>query len=297
MKDYCSDFSNYLVNKKAVSANTLDSYIRDVGHFLSFLDENGLGDPTQADSDFINTYVANLTELKKSNATITRNVASIRCFYQYLIITGQTDSNPAKAVKLEKTVKKLPQILTGKEIELLLSQPDTQESKGCRDKAMLELLYATGIRASELVDLNIQDINIHTGMLSCKNDKSERLIPVYPTAVNAISEYIIRVRSLIITPDGGQALFTNLNGRRLTRQGFWKIVKGYAEKAGIVKEITPHTLRHSFALHLLENGAELKDIQMMLGHADISSTQVYVHLLNDHFKKVYNNCHPRAKLG
>ncbi|MGX8711896.1 MAG: tyrosine recombinase [bacterium] len=297
MKDYCSDFSNYLVNKKAVSANTLDSYIRDVGHFLSFLDENGLGDPAQADSDFINTYVANLTELKKSNATITRNVASIRCFYQYLIITGQTDSNPAKAVKLEKTVKKLPQILTGKEIELLLSQPDTQESKGCRDKAMLELLYATGIRASELVDLNIQDINIHTGMLSCKNDKSERLIPVYPTAVNAISEYIIRVRSLIITPDGGQALFTNLNGRRLTRQGFWKIVKGYAEKAGIVKEITPHTLRHSFALHLLENGAELKDIQMMLGHADISSTQVYVHLLNDHFKKVYNNCHPRAKLG
>ncbi|WP_444640522.1 tyrosine recombinase [Caproiciproducens sp. R1] len=297
MKDYCSDFSNYLVNKKAVSANTLDSYIRDVGHFLSFLDENGLGDPAQADSDFINKYVANLTELKKSNATITRNVASIRCFYQYLIITGQTDSNPAKAVKLEKTVKKLPQILTGKEIELLLSQPDTQESKGCRDKAMLELLYATGIRASELVDLNIQDINIHTGMLSCKNDKSERLIPVYPTAVNAISEYIIRVRSLIITPDGGQALFTNLNGRRLTRQGFWKIVKGYAEKAGIVKEITPHTLRHSFALHLLENGAELKDIQMMLGHADISSTQVYVHLLNDHFKKVYNNCHPRAKLG
>ncbi len=297
MKDYCSDFSDYLVNKKAVSANTLDSYMRDVGHFLSFLDENGLDDPTQADSDFINTYVANLTESKKSNATITRNVASIRCFYQYLIITGQTDSNPAKAVKLEKTVKKLPQILTGKEIELLLSQPDTQESKGCRDKAMLELLYATGIRASELVDLNIQDINTHTGMLSCKNDKSERQIPVYPTAVNAISEYIIRVRSLIITPDGGQALFTNLNGHRLTRQGFWKIVKGYAEKAGIVKEITPHTLRHSFALHLLENGAELKDIQMMLGHADISSTQVYVHLLNDHFKKVYNNCHPRAKLG
>ncbi|MBW7573767.1 tyrosine recombinase [Caproiciproducens faecalis] len=297
MKDYCSEFSNYLINRKAVSANTLDSYIRDVGHFLLFLDENGVDDPTKVDSDFMNTYVAKLTELKKSNATITRNIASIRCFYQYLIISGQTDCNPAKAVKLEKTVKKLPQILTGKEIELLLSQPDTQESKGCRDKAMLELLYATGIRASELVDLNIQDINIHTGMLNCKNGKNERLIPVYSTAVSAISEYIIRVRNLIITPDGGQALFTNLNGHRLTRQGFWKIVKGYAEKAGIVKEITPHTLRHSFALHLLENGAELKDIQMMLGHADISSTQVYVHLLNDHFKKVYNNCHPRAKLG
>jgi len=208
-----------------------------------------------------------------------------------------TESNPAKAIKLEKSVKKLPQILSGKEIELLLSQPDTKELKGCRDKAMLELLYATGIRSSELIDLNVQDINIHTGTLSCNNGKMERIIPVYSTAVTAISDYISRARSLIITPEGGQALFTNLNGRRLTRQGFWKIVKGYAEQAGIVKEITPHTLRHSFALHLLENGAELKDIQLMLGHADISSTQVYVHLLNDHFKEVYNNCHPRAKLG
>nr|WP_319488104.1 tyrosine recombinase [uncultured Caproiciproducens sp.] len=295
MKDYCSDFSNYLVNKKAVSANTLDSYIRDVEHFLIFLGERGLDNPNVVDLDFMNSYVLKLTESKKSNATITRNVASIRCFYQYLIISNQTVSNPAKAIKLEKTVKKLPQILSGKEIELLLAQPDIQESKGCRDKAMLELLYATGIRASELVDLNVQDINIHTGMLNCNNGKSERMIPVYPTAVSAISEYILKVRNLIITPDGGQALFTNLNGRRLTRQGFWKIVKGYAEKAGIVKEITPHTLRHSFAIHLLENGAELKDIQLMLGHADISSTQVYVHLLNDHFKKVYNNCHPRAK--
>jgi len=297
MKDYCVDFSNYLINKKSVSANTLDSYIRDVTHFLFFLDTKGLDNPCSVDADFMNGYVANLTELKKSNATITRNIASIRCFYQYLIINNMTESNPAKAIKLEKSVKKLPQILSGKEIELLLSQPDTKELKGCRDKAMLELLYATGIRSSELIDLNVQDINIHTGTLCCNNGKMERIIPVYPTAVTAISDYILRARSLIITPEGGQALFTNLNGRRLTRQGFWKIVKGYAEQAGIVKEITPHTLRHSFALHLLENGAELKDIQLMLGHADISSTQVYVHLLNDHFKEVYNNCHPRAKLG
>ena len=140
-------------------------------------------------------------------------------------------------------------------------RPDIKGEKGCRDKAMLELLYATGIRVSELIDLNIQDINLHTGTLHCASGKSERMIPVYPTAVAAVSDYILRVRSLIITPDGGQALFTNLNGKRLTRQGFWKIVKGYAEQAGIVKEITPHTLRHSFALHLLENGADLKDIQ------------------------------------
>lgn len=297
MKDFCEEFSQYLVNTKAVSANTLDSYTRDVEHFLVFLAEEGLDSPVNADNQILKRYAEHLTNMKKSNSTITRNIASIRCFYQYLIISNQTDSNPAKTVKLEKVQKKMPQILSGKEIELLLAQPNSKEPKGCRDKAMLELLYATGIRVSELIDLNVEDINLHTGMLRCKTEKSERMIPVYQTAVSMISDYILRARSLIISPDGGHALFTNLNGRRLTRQGFWKIVKGYAEQAGIVKEITPHTLRHSFALHLLENGAELKDIQLMLGHADISSTQVYVHMLNDHFKEVYNNCHPRAKLG
>lgn len=297
MKDYCADFADYLMNNKSVSANTLDSYIRDVEHFLFYLQANGLGGPEKADTNVIYHYILYLTDLKKSNSTITRNIASIRCFYKYLMIRNEVQSNPAKTVKLEKAPKKLPQILSGKEIELLLEQPDIREPKGCRDKAMLELLYATGIRVSELIDLNIEDINLQTGMLFCNNGKSARVIPVYPTAISIISDYILRSRSLIISPDGGHALFTNLNGRRLTRQGFWKIVKGYAEQAGISKEITPHTLRHSFALHLLENGAELKDIQQMLGHADISSTQVYVRLLNDHFKEVYNNCHPRAKLG
>lgn len=297
MKDYCIGFQEYLVNQKSVSENTLESYLRDVEHFLAFLPELGIDDPVSASVDTINRYMAKLEGLKRSNATITRNVASIRCFYQYLILSGKTSNNPAKCVKLEKSQKKLPQILSGKEIELLLSQPNVEEPKGCRDKAMLELLYATGIRVTELVDLNIEDINLHTGMLYCKSGKNDRVIPVYSTAVTAIADYLARVRSMLISPDGGQALFTNLNGHRLTRQGFWKIVKGYAEQAHIVKEITPHTLRHSFALHLLENGAELKDIQAMLGHADISSTQVYVHLLNDHFKEVYNNCHPRARIG
>ena len=297
MKDYCIGFQDYLENQKKVSANTLDSYLRDVEQFLAFLRDAHVDTPNDASELTMNAYIKRLTGMQKSNSTITRNVASIRCFYQYLILNDMADHNPAKSIKLAKTEKKLPQILTGKEIELLLSQPDIKGEKGCRDKAMLELLYATGIRVSELIDLNIQDINLHTGTLHCASGKSERMIPVYPTAVAAVSDYILRVRSLIITPDGGQALFTNLNGKRLTRQGFWKIVKGYAEQAGIVKEITPHTLRHSFALHLLENGADLKDIQAMLGHADISSTQVYVHLLNDHFKEVYNNCHPRAKMG
>ena len=297
MKDFCSDFSDYLVNQKSVSANTLESYVRDVEHFISYLQDRGIEDPAEVGTEEMNSYVASLKQNRKSNSTIIRNIASVRCFYRYLLLAGRAGGNPAKAIRLEKPEKKFPQILTGKEIGLLLAQPDIREAKGCRDKAMLELLYATGIRATELVDLDVDNINLRTGMLRCSTGRSERVIPVYPTAISAVSDYIVRVRSQIITPAGGQALFINLNGRRLTRQGFWKIVKGYAEQAQIVKEITPHTLRHSFALHLLENGAELKDIQAMLGHADISSTQVYVHLLNDHYKEVYNQCHPRAKLG
>lgn len=297
MKDFCSGFSDYLVNQKSVSANTLESYVRDAERFLSYLQDRGIEDPAEVGPEEMNFYVASLKQNKKTNSTITRNIASIRCFYRYLVLSGSAGGNPAKAVRLEKPEKKFPQILTGKEIELLLSQPDIRDPKGCRDKAMLELLYATGIRATELVDLNLDDISLRTGMLRCSTGRAERVIPVYPTAISAVSDYIVRVRSQIITPAGGQALFINLSGRRLTRQGFWKIVKGYAGQAQIVKEITPHTLRHSFALHLLENGAELKDIQAMLGHADISSTQLYVHLLNDHYKEVYNQCHPRAKMG
>lgn len=296
MKDYFVRYSDYL-NKKAVSENTLQSYMSDIEHYVTFLLQKGIQDPANADRKVICCYIQELTDLKRSNSTIIRKVASIRNFYQFLILNGEITSNPAKSIKLQKSEKKLPQILSGKEIELLLSQPDTTEPRGCRDKAMLELLYATGIRVTELIDLDIENINLHAGMLYCNNSKTERVIPVYSTAITATSDYICRVRDLIIRPDGGHALFTNLNGKRLTRQGFWKIVKGYASEANIVKEITPHTLRHSFALHLLENGAELKDIQAMLGHADISSTQVYVHLLNDHFKEVYNSCHPRAKLG
>lgn len=297
MKDFCSDFSDYLIHRKAVSANTLESYVRDVEQFLAYLRSIGTEDPSDVDQEGMNAYIDSLKRNKKSNATIIRNVASIRCFYRYLVLSGLSASNPAKGIRLEKAEKKFPQILNGNEIELLLSQPDIREPKGCRDKAMLELLYATGIRASELVDLDVDNIDLRTGMLRCSTGRSERVIPVYPTAVSAVSDYILRVRSQMITPAGGQALFVNLSGRRLTRQGFWKIVKSYAEQARIVKEITPYTLRHSFALHLLENGAELKDIQAMLGHADISSTQIYVHLLNDHYKEVYNQCHPKAKMG
>ena len=294
--DYYSLFSDYLTNQKANSANTRESYLRDTLYFLEYLSDAG-ADPLEADEQVIQGYVDHLHELKRSPTTISRNLASVRCFYKFLIFRGMMDHDPAKGIKLEKTVKKLPQVLSGEEIEQLLSQPDITEPKGCRDKAMLELLYATGIRASELINLNIQDLNLRSGVLYCRGSKGVRSIPVYPSAVVAVSDYIYRMRGLIIGPESGNALFVNLNGGRLTRQGFWKIVKGYATEAGIVKEITPHTLRHSFALHLLENGASVKDIQTMMGHADISSTQVYLQLLDSHVKQVYNDCHPKAKLG
>lgn len=296
MKEYYTEFEQYLSQAKKVSKNTLDSYLHDIGQFLAYLKEHTLA-PQEVESGNLELYIDTLKASNRSASTITRNVASIRCFYQFLIENGEAATNPAKLLKLDKAPKKLPQILTGQEIEQLLAQPDIKEAKGCRDKAMLELLYATGIRVSELIDLNIQDINLNRGLLFCRGGKSERVIPVYAAAISAVSDYIYRVRNLMITPEGGNALFINLNGTRLTRQGFWKIVKGYAESAKIVKEITPHTLRHSFALHLLENGADLKDIQVMMGHADISSTQIYVQLLDNHFKEVYNNCHPRAKIG
>ena len=288
ISDYYSMFSDYLTNQKANSVNTRESYLRDTLYFLEYLSDTGT-DPLQADEQTVQGYVDHLHELKRSPTTISRNLASVRCFYKFLIFRGLVENNPAKGIKLEKTVKKLPQVLSGEEIELLLAQPDITEPKGCRDKAMLELLYATGIRASELINLNIKDLNLRSGVLYCRGSKGVRSIPVYPSAVVAVSDYIYRMRGLITGPESGNALFVNLNGGRLTRQGFWKIVKGYATEAGITKEITPHTLRHSFALHLLENGASVKDIQTMMGHADISSTQVYVQLLDSHVKQVYNN--------
>lgn len=298
MYDFHSMFAQYLMEQKANSANTRESYLRDVQYFLEFLGRLDIT-PLEADERDIQAFVQHLADLKRSATTISRNLASVRCFYKFLIMQGLVDHNPAKAVKLEKAEKKLPQVLLGEEIELLLDQPDITEPKGCRDKAMLELLYATGIRASELINLNIQDINLRSGVLYCRGSKGVRSIPIYPSAVVAVSDYIYRMRGLIAGPDSGEALFVNLNGGRLTRQGFWKIVKGYAVEAGITKEITPHTIRHSFALHLLENGASVKDIQTMMGHADISSTQVYVQLLDSHVNQVYHDCHPKAqrKLG
>ena len=247
-----------------------------------------------AAQDDVERYVKYLSGKGKSVATVTRSVASLRSFYNDLIGTGQVTVNPARGITSARVERKLPQILTGKEVDLFLDQPDPSDPKGCRDKAMLELLYATGIRVSELIGLDTDHVSLSVGFIRCSSRNRERIIPIYPAAVRALADYMDHVRPQMIEHPDERALFVNMSGERMSRQGFWKIIKHYQEKAEIHKDITPHTLRHSFAAHLLENGADLRSIQEMLGHADISSTQIYAQLVNQKIKDVYNKAHPRA---
>ena len=302
MAEFIAQFHDYLVDTKRVSQNTLESYMRDVNQYMAFLksDERFASDSDRLSEspESIKAFIEHLRKMNKSSATVTRMLASIRSFYQYLMQLGIVSSNPAKLIKLERAKKKLPEILTDKEILKLLSRPNVSDDKGVRDKAMLELLYATGIRVSELINLNVGDVVCRKGergMVTCENSKSTRSVPIHPSAVDALLAYIEDVRPRLVSGDSGEALFVNLNGVRLSRQGFWKIVKTYAEDADIQKEITPHTLRHSFALHLYQNGASLHDLQQMLGHADISSTQMYANISRKNgCNDVYDRCHPLA---
>ena len=291
---YIDEFEIYLYTVKKSSQNTVSSYISDVSQFVSYVDANLHCSIIEITREDVIKYVEWLKNIGKSSATMSRSVASLKCLYNHLISVGQVEVNPALNVTFEKEAKKLPQILTSKEVELLLEQPKCVDAKGYRDRAMLELLYATGIRVTELISLNIDDINLAAGVIRCISKNKERLIPLYPAAIKAIGDYIIEVRGGMIAVPDEPALFVNMNGDRMSRQGFWKIIKHYQEMAGIKKDITPHTLRHSFAAHLLENGADLRSIQEMLGHADISSTQVYAQLVKKQLKDVYNKAHPRA---
>lgn len=286
-------YQRFLREEKDASANTLSSYSRDVEQFIQWLENADLlpEDATQTDVD---RYMKYLLSLGKSVATATRGLASLKSFYNFLIREHIVAVNPAKGVVLEKVERKLPQVLTSKEVELFLEQPDPRDAKGCRDKAMLELLYATGIRVTELIDLNVEHLNLSAGFIRCISKKKERIIPLYAAAVRALADYIDHVRPQLIEQPDEVALFVNMNGVRMSRQGFWKIIKHYQDMAEIKKDITPHTLRHSFATHLLENGADLHSIQEMMGHADISSTQVYTQVINQRLKDVYNRAHPRT---
>ena len=291
--DYVAEYESYLKMEKNASPNTLSSYLRDVTQYLRWLAGEGLI-PEQAAQSDVEAYIKSLSAQGKSVATVTRCLASLKSFYNFLLVRQRVSLNPAKGLAPAKVERKLPHILTSKEVELFLEQPDPSDAKGCRDRAMLELLYATGIRVSELIGLNLDHLNLSAGFVRCGSRGRERMIPLYPAAVRALEDYVSHVRPQMIEHPDEPALFVNMSGERMSRQGFWKIIKHYQEKAGINKDITPHTLRHSFAAHLLENGADLRSIQEMLGHADISSTQLYAQLVNQKIKDVYNKAHPRA---
>ena len=288
-------FRAYLTDDKKASANTLSSYLRDIRQLGDYLISHDSVEITEADEDELAGYIAFLRSDGRSVATVSRCIASIKCLFSFLSIKGIVEHNPTKSLVPDKSEHKLPQILTSKEVELLLDQPQCVDAKGYRDKAMLELLYATGIRVTELIDLNIGDVNLSTGFIRCGAGNKERMIPIYPKAAKALENYIDRVRPQMIALPDEESLFVNVSGERMSRQGFWKIMKYYQKKAGIEKDITPHTLRHSFAVHLLEHGADIEAVQEMLGHADRSTTQsTYAAIVKPHLKDVYNKAHPRA---
>lgn len=295
MLDLIQAYENYLIKVKQASSNTVSSYIRDVRQFDGWMEEQGNTDILSASRDSICAYLSSLQSAGKSSATVSRTLASLKNFYAYVVSSGFLEESPVAAdLHVERGKKKLPQILSGREVELLLSQPSCVDAKGYRDKAMLEIMYATGIRVSELIELNVEDVNLDLGIIKCCSAKKSRAIPLYPGALRSLTMYLRDVRHLMVADPAERALFVNVGGSRMSRQGFWKILKFYQHKAGIEKDITPHTLRHSFAVHLLENGADLGSLQELMGHSDISSTQMYTQMINQKLKSVYEKCHPKA---
>jgi len=295
MLDLIQAYENYLTKVKQASDNTVASYMRDIRQFSDWLLRSEGTEILSASQLNISRYLAYLQEQGRSGATVSRTLASLKNFFAYVVTTGFLENSPVTAdIHVNRGEKKLPQVLSGKEVELLLAQPSALDSKGLRDKAMLEVMYATGIRVTELIDLNVEDVNLELGIVKCSSSKKARAIPLYPAALRALTVYIKEVRMLMVADPQENALFVNMGGARMSRQGFWKILKFYQAKAGIEKDITPHTLRHSFAVHLLENGADLGSLQELMGHSDISSTQMYTQMINQKLKSVYEKCHPKA---
>ena len=286
-------FFNFLENDKKLSSNTLQSYKRDLKQFRKFLEDYGIHYNRVKEED-IKDYIKLLQEQGKKASSISRCIASIRSFYQFVLKNKKIKVDPTANIQSPKIEKRVPSVLTAKEVELLLEQPKDVDLKGIRDKAMLEFAYATGMRVTEIISLNIDDVNLEEGLVTCRTANKQRNIPLGTMSLKALKEYIEEAREILIKNEDEKALFVNINGSRLTRQGFWKIIKYYKEQAHITKDITPHVLRHSFATHLLQNGADLKAIQTMLGHSDISSTQVYMQFQDEGLKNVYKKAHPRA---
>lgn len=295
MNAFVREFVSYLEKEKKVSANTLSSYTRDIKQFGEYVLSNSL-DVIKITKTNIITYMLYMQKSGRAASSVSRSLASVRAFYNYLMIKDFVATNPAYDLEAPKQDKKLPYILSANEVERLLSCPDTiipHTDKSIRDKAMLELIYATGIKVSELIALDVDDIDINLGYIKCVGNNTARIIPLGHVAIEAMKEYLSATRNKMC-PKDEFALFVNCNGTRLTRQGFWKLIKEYAKRAEISGDITPHTLRHSFAAHLIENGADLASVQEMMGHKDISSTQVYTKLVKNRIREVYNKAHPRA---
>ena len=286
-------FFDFLENDKKLSDNTLQSYKRDLKQFKRYIEACEINYNHVKEED-IKDYIKELQEEGKKASSISRCIASIRSFYQFVLKRKKIKVDPTANIQSPKIEKRVPSVLTSKEVELLLDQPKDVDLKGTRDKAMLEFAYATGMRVTEIISLNIDDVNLEEGYVTCKTGNKQRTIPLGTMSLNALKEYVDDARDVLIKNDDEKALFVNVNGGRLTRQGFWKIIKYYKEQAHITKDITPHVLRHSFATHLLQNGEDLKAIQTMLGHSDISSTQVYMQFQDEGLKNIHKKAHPRA---
>ena len=294
MEDAIVKFIRYYHKTKKSSDNTELSYRRDLEKLKTYLtDELSVSSWAEVTETNLNSYMLFLERSQYAPSSILRSVASIRSFYRYLMKKGLAESNPAEDLKLPKVEKKAPEILTVEEVERLLKQPDTTTFKGIRDSAMLELLYATGMRVSELIGLNVEDVNLPLSYLVCSDRKKERIIPFGNTAKKALNRYLKEARPSFVKDESTAILFTNFAGAPMSRQGFWKILKGYVKEAGIETDVTPHTLRHSFATHMIQNGANLKTMQEMLGHSDISTTQVYLNLSINRLRDAYMSAHPR----
>lgn len=293
METVITDFINYLNKTKKTSHNTEISYRRDLKKLFQFLQDHEVKDLAGVTETQLESYILYMEKKKFASSTVSRSVASIRAFFQYLYREGMIDKDVSGELKSPKVEKKTPEILSVEEVDMLLEQPDTRTPKGMRDRAMLELLYATGMRVSELIHLKLEDLNLTLEYVTCSDGDRERSIPFGSVCRKALSRYLDSAREALLQGKESAYLFTNCSGGAMSRQGFWKLLKGYASSAGITGDITPHTLRHSFAAHMLQNGADIKSVQEMLGHSYISTTQIYLNLNMNKMRDVYIKAHPR----
>ena len=294
MEREVQEFISYLHNVKQTSNNTELSYKRDLAKVCHFLGQRGVTDVRAVKADDLKDYIIGLEEQKLAAATVSRNIASLKAFFQYMLQQGKVTEDISRNLKAPKIEKKIPEILSMDEVAALLEQAEGDSPKEIRDKAMLELLYATGIRVTELITLKVSDVNVSMSFIMCKDAHKERMIPFGNKAKTALARYLDTARDEMVEDKSSNVLFANCSGKPMSRQGFWKLIKHYAKKAGITADITPHTLRHSFAAHLVENGADLKSVQEMLGHSDISTTQIYANMNHNRIREVYAKAHPRG---